>query len=354
MLGSMREIEALGLFYLGPTVDAADAPGEPYLLDARELTTHGLIVGMTGSGKTGLGVVALEEAALDGMPVARDRPEGRPREPRARLPGLRARRLRPWVDPAEAARAGEPPRGRRRDGGALAPGARGDGAGRGAGRTLRRRRRGRDLHPGERAGTAALGAALLRRAAGRAPRRPRTRCASAGERPSSGPPRSPRPRRRPGHEPRAHPRGPRRRPRLGRAANSTSRPRSAESQSPPFATLGALELEAFYPGKERFTLATRLNTLLASPAFAAWREGEPLDVDELLYDGHGRPRVSVLSIAHLPDRERMFFVTLLLERSPILDAPARGDRQPAGSAVHGRDLRVLSSVRRAALEERPC
>ncbi|HVH07483.1 MAG TPA: type IV secretory system conjugative DNA transfer family protein, partial [Myxococcota bacterium] len=83
-------------------------------------------------------------------------------------------------------------------------------------------------------------------------------------------------------------------------------------EQPPFARVGALELESFYPAKERFALAGELNNLLASPAFEAWLEGDPLDIGKLLRAPDGRPRLAVLSIAHLSDAERMFFVTLLL------------------------------------------
>ena len=72
------------------------------------------------------------------------------------------------------------------------------------------------------------------------------------------------------------------------------------------------DLESFFPAKERFELAMKLNNLLASPGFDAWLKGEPLDVQRLLYTAEGKPRVSVLSIAHLSDAERMFFVSLLL------------------------------------------
>ena len=85
-----------------------------------------------------------------------------------------------------------------------------------------------------------------------------------------------------------------------------------EIQRPPFEKLGVLDLESFFPAKERFALTAKLNNLLASPAFAAWREGEPLDIPKLLYTETGKPRLAVLSIAHLSDEERMFFVTLFL------------------------------------------
>ena len=72
-------------------------------------------------------------------------------------------------------------------------------------------------------------------------------------------------------------------------------------QSPPLERLGVLDLESFFPAKERFELAMLLNNLLASPGFAAWNEGEPLDVGRLLYTAEGRPRLSILSIAHLSE-----------------------------------------------------
>ena len=83
-------------------------------------------------------------------------------------------------------------------------------------------------------------------------------------------------------------------------------------QQPPMQRVGVLELESFFPSADRFALATAFNNLLAAPGFDAWMTGEPLDVDRLLYTAEGKPRVSVISIAHLGDRERMFFVSLLL------------------------------------------
>jgi hypothetical protein len=85
-----------------------------------------------------------------------------------------------------------------------------------------------------------------------------------------------------------------------------------EIQSPLFTKIGVFDLESFFPSRERFDLAMQLNNLLASPGFAVWMEGEPLDVSRLLYTPSGKPKISILSIAHLSDRERMFFVTILL------------------------------------------
>jgi hypothetical protein len=75
-----------------------------------------------------------------------------------------------------------------------------------------------------------------------------------------------------------------------------------------------LDVEAFFPSKDRFALAMALNNLLAAPGFGAWMEGEPLDVDALLHTPEGKPRVVIVSIAHLSDAERMFFVSLLLNQ----------------------------------------
>ena len=86
-------------------------------------------------------------------------------------------------------------------------------------------------------------------------------------------------------------------------------------QSPPVTKVGVLEVEAFYPSTDRFGLAMALNNLLASPGFSAWTQGEPLDIQRLLYTPAGKPRMAIFSIAHLNDAERMFFVSLLLNQA---------------------------------------
>jgi hypothetical protein len=75
-----------------------------------------------------------------------------------------------------------------------------------------------------------------------------------------------------------------------------------------------MDLDTIYPEKDRFGLAMMLNNVLASPSFENWRSGEPLDIERLMHTPTGKPRVSIIYIAHLSDAERMFFVTLLLER----------------------------------------
>ncbi len=86
----------------------------------------------------------------------------------------------------------------------------------------------------------------------------------------------------------------------------------AQIQKPPFHQVGVIDLESFMPTADRAKLAMQLNNLLASPAFSTWLQGEPLNIHNLLYSPSGKPRLSILSIAHLSDRERMFFVTILL------------------------------------------
>jgi len=84
--------------------------------------------------------------------------------------------------------------------------------------------------------------------------------------------------------------------------------------SPSFDKIGVLPLESFYPQDKRFALATKFNAIIASPTFSAWLQGDDLDIQKLLYDENGKAKVAIFSIAHLSDAERMFFVTLLLNK----------------------------------------
>ena len=310
----MREIEALGLFYLGRVFDAEKgaATPEPYLLEARDLTTHAVCVGMTGSGKTGLGIALLEEAAIDGVPAIAIDPKGDLGNLALAFPALRPEDFEPWIDPDDARRAGRSPAEqaaataeRWRQG--LAE------SGQDAARIERFRRAAEVViyTPGSLAGRplsplrsfAAPAAAL---AADPEALRERAQAAVSGLLALLGRD--------------ADPLQSREHILLARlVAEAWERGADLDLpglirglEQPPFARVGALELESFYPARERFALAGVLNNLLASPAFAAWLEGEPLEIGRLLRADDGRPRISVLSIAHLSDAERMFFVTLLL------------------------------------------
>ena len=83
---------------------------------------------------------------------------------------------------------------------------------------------------------------------------------------------------------------------------------------PPFKRIGVLPVESFYPSSERMKLAMKINSLIASPEFAGWLEGEKLDISKLLYDENGKAKISVFYLNHLSDEQRMFFVTTLLNR----------------------------------------
>jgi hypothetical protein len=299
------EFEQLGSFYLGRLLGADGAPtDEPLLVDAKDFTTHAVCLGMTGSGKTGLCVSLLEEAAIDGVPAIAIDPKGDLGNLLLTFPGLSPEEFRPWLDEAEAARAGRSTDEHARfvaeqwREGLAASGQ--DGA-----RVARLRAavdlalytpglaKGRPLSvlrslkaaPSEETRVAAAAASLLALLGLEAdPLRSREHILLANLI---------------GH--------------AWREGQSLDVPELIRRvQRPPLARVGVLDLEAFYPEKERAELALLLNNLLASPGFAAWTEGEPLDVARLLHTPEGKPRLSILSIAHLGERERMFFVTLLL------------------------------------------
>jgi len=84
--------------------------------------------------------------------------------------------------------------------------------------------------------------------------------------------------------------------------------------TPPFKKIGVFDLETFFAQDDRLKLALKLNTIIANPSFKSWIEGEPLDISSLLYDENGKARVSIFSISHLNDSQRMFFVSLLLNQ----------------------------------------
>jgi len=85
-------------------------------------------------------------------------------------------------------------------------------------------------------------------------------------------------------------------------------------QTPPFPKLGVFDVERFYPEKDRMELALALNAIVAAPSFQSWVNGEPLDIPALLRTSEGKPRISIFYVAHLTDAERMFFIALLLEQ----------------------------------------
>jgi hypothetical protein len=314
---AMQDFEKLGAFYLGRLLDEKqESRGDELLLyDAKDLTTHALCVGMTGSGKTGLCVGLLEEAAIDGIPAIVIDPKGDIGNLLLTFPELRAEDFRPWIDESEAARKGvtadvhaENTAAMWRKG--LAEWGQ-DGA------RIRHLRESVDMAiytPGSSAG---LPLSLLR-SFDAPPVEQRTDLDAMRDRILStvsgllallGIDADP-------IQSREH-------ILLSNILDHEWREgRNLEIAgviqgilAPPFDKLGVFDLESFYPEKDRRALAMQLNNVLASPSFAAWMQGEALDVGKLLYTADGKPRISVLSIAHLSDAERMFFVTLLLNET---------------------------------------
>lgn len=310
----MTDFETLGAFYLGKQFDIATRTrrDDIVLYDAKDLTTHAVIIGMTGSGKTGLGIGLLEEALIDKVPVIAVDPKGDLGNLALRFPNLAPADFEPWVDPQQAATAGlstaefaDKQAALWRKG--LAEWGE-DGA------RIARLQAAADVTiytPGSTAGqplsllrafvappasirddsealqehvdaTATSILALLGIDADRISSREHILLAN-----------------------------------LLSEAWSDGRDLDLAGliggiQNPPFSQVGVMPLDSVFPPKDRMELAMRLNNLLAAPGFQNWLKGEPLDTASLLYDHAGKPRCSIISIAHLGDAERMFFMTLLL------------------------------------------
>jgi hypothetical protein len=311
----MQTFEKLGSFYLGRLLDPET--GErvdeaPVLYDAKDLTTHGICVGMTGSGKTGLCLSLIEEAAMDGIPVLAIDPKGDLGNLLLQFPNLAPDDFEPWIDPAEAVRKGKDVKtyaaevAARWKAGLEEWGQDGE--------RIRRLQEQADFclyTPGSQAGRPLT---ILRsfHAPNSVVREDPELLAERVDASVSG-----------------------LLALLGIAADPLQ---SREHillanlfrhhwekgedldlpailtglQNPPFSRVGFFDLESFFPSKDRMALAMRLNNLLASPGFQVWMQGDGLDIPSLLTAPSGKPKVSILSIAHLDENERMFFVTMLL------------------------------------------
>jgi hypothetical protein len=307
----VQDFEGLGVFYLGRTVDPAtgETSATPLLYDSADLVTHGLCVGMTGSGKTGLAIGLIEEAALDGVPVIAIDPKGDLGNLLLTFPGLTAAEFEPWVNADDAARvdqstadfaAAEATRWR----GGLA--AWGQDAAR-----IERLRASAEFTLYTPGSTAGVPVSVLSSFAQPGSDDPELRTERAQTVVSG---------------------------LLGLAGIDADPVKSREHillsllllhaweagespdlatliarvQQPPLQRIGVMELDAFFPARERFSFALALNSLIAAPGFAVWTQGEPLDIGAMLRRADGHPRVSIFSLAHLDDAQRMFFVALLL------------------------------------------
>jgi hypothetical protein len=311
------EFEKLGLFYLGRPYDLATRQPRPGLLlyDAKDLVTHAVCIGMTGSGKTGLCLALIEEALLDGIPALLIDPKGDLPDLCLTFPDLRPENFAPSVNADDARRKGltvEAYAAAQAELWRKGLAQWGQDGGR-----IRRLRETADVAvytPGSTAGlpvsivkSFAAPAAAVRDDVELFRERVTTTATSL----------------------------------LGLLGIEADPLRSREHillaklletawqgghdldlgtlirqiQGPPLATVGALDLETFYPSKDRFALAASLNNLLAAPGFDAWLAGEALDIGAMLHTPEGKPRAAIFSIAHLSDAERMFFVSLLLNET---------------------------------------
>ena len=305
--------EKLGTFYLGRVVDdSGKDTAEQVLYDARDLTTHAVCVGMTGSGKTGLCLSLLEEAAIDGIPVLAIDPKGDIANLALQFPQLRTEDFLPWVDSGEARRKGKSTK--EFAAATAASWKKGLADWDQDGERIQRLSDAAEVAiytPGSNSGRSlsvlrsfaapdeALrndSSALKERIAG----------AAAGLLALLGID--------------ADPLKSREHILLSSVLDTAWRKGEdldlaaliQQIQKPPFDKVGVFDLETFFPAKERLGLAMAINNLLAAPGFAAWMEGEAMDIQSLLFTAEGKPRIAIISIAHLSDAERMFIVTLLL------------------------------------------
>jgi hypothetical protein len=313
----MQDFEKLGVFYLGREYDLKQGKPQDNLVlyDSRDLVTHAVCVGMTGSGKTGLCMALLEEAAIDSIPAIVIDPKGDLTNLLLTFPQLRGEDFAPWINEDDARKKGLTPQ----DYGAqqaemwktgLADWGQ-------SGERIQRLRDAVELTVYTPGSSAGVPVSILKSFAA-----PDASTLEDGEL---------------------------LRERIGTTATSLlglmgidadpiqSREHILLSniidwawrkgqdldlaaliqyiQNPPLTKIGVLDLEMFYPSKDRFGLVMALNNLLASPGFSAWLEGDPLDINQILYTASGKPRIAIFSIAHLSDAERMFFVSLLLNQT---------------------------------------
>ena len=311
-----EDFERLGVFYLGRPYDPVIKQRKPgwILYDSKDLVTHAVCVGMTGSGKTGLCLSLIEEAAIDNVPAILIDPKGDLSNLLLTFPGLTAEEFRPWINEDEARKKGLPPNeyaAQQAD-----HWKKGLASWQENGARIKRFQDSADAviyTPGSHAG---LPVSILKSFA--APPddvrnddellRERISTTVTGLLGLIGVEADP-------IQSREH---------ILISTILSEKWRRKEDldlaalihaiQSPPAGKIGVMDVDAFFPSKDRFALSMKLNKLLAAPGFQAWLSGASLDVQELLYTPAGKPRLAIFSIAHLSDAERMFFVTLLLSQ----------------------------------------
>ncbi|MCA9195081.1 MAG: ATP-binding protein, partial [Planctomycetales bacterium] len=313
-MDNLPDYERLGSFYLGRKYELVGNRLMPdrILYDAKDLTTHMLCVGMTGSGKTGLCLSLLEEAGIDGIPAICLDPKGDLGNLLLTFPNLAAADFLPWLEASEAQRKGlsleeyAAETAAKWQAGLESWDQDGD--------RIRRFRDNVDIAiytPGSNAGIPltvlksfdAPPASVMDDAD---VYRERITGAASGLLTLLGM--------------EADPLTSREHILLANIFDNAWRkglnldlPTLIRSiQNPSVQKIGVFDLESFFPASDRLRLSMSLNNLLASPSFSGWLEGQTLDMRSLMYTPQGKPRISIISIAHLSDSERMFFVTILL------------------------------------------
>lgn len=313
---SSNNYEKLGVFYLGKKYDISNkktSNDELILYDSKDLVTHAVCVGMTGSGKTGLGIVVLEEAIIDGIPAIIIDPKGDMGNLLLTFPDLTGENFEPWVNPADASDKRSTKEYAKQEADKWKKGLTDwnqDGA------RIKRLRESADFviyTPGSNSG---IPVSILK--SFEVPAKEILQDSEAiREKISStvtsllslvGIDANP-------IESREHILISSIMEYSWKEGKNLDIPSIIQLiQSPPINKIGVLDTESFFPSKERFSLITSLNNLLASSGFSAWMDGYPLDIQNLLYDTKGKSKVSIFSISHLNDKERMFFVSLLLNQ----------------------------------------
>jgi len=311
-----EDFEKLGVFYMGRPYDLATKQAKPgwLLYDSKDLVTHAVCVGMTGSGKTGLCLALLEEAAIDNIPAIIIDPKGDLGNLMLTFPSLKGEDFQPWINEDDARKKGLSPADYAKGQAELwtkgLAGWQQDGA------RIQRLRDAADVviyTPGSNAGLpvsilksfSAPSADVLNDAELLRERISTTVTSLLGLL---------------GIE--ADPIQSREHILLSTILDQTWKKEEdldlasliQAIQSPPVSKIGVMDVDSFFPSKDRFALAMKLNNLLAAPGFQAWLEGEALDIQSIMYTPQGKPRLAIFSIAHLNDAERMFFVTLLLSQ----------------------------------------
>ena len=308
--------EKMDLFYLGREVDpeTGKTSSLPLLYKNKNFTTHAAIIGMTGSGKTGLGIGLLEEAALDRLPAIVIDPKGDMGNLLLTFPGLSPDEFLPWVDEAKAEQKGLTRKElARQTAENWKRGIKSWGQDR---ERIARLRNNVDITmytPGSSAGRPVSVLDGLDAPESAVVEDNDTVSSLVNSAVSSllgliGV--------------QADPLKNREHILLSsiilyhwrRQNNVSLEALIGNVVNPPLDRIGVFPLDSFYPQEKRMELAMQLNNILASPAFSGWTQGEPLKIESMLYTESGTPRISIFSIAHLNDSERMFFVTMLLGR----------------------------------------